>query len=335
MRKSVYFIHGFDPRGSMVYYEMFKRNLPVGTIISELLGNHFFLNNETEFVFLDWHKLVRGYFSSGLNFIINLIWYYVKFLRHGYRIYKLSKIFLLTGSYPLIILVVYFLPCILLLLHSYFMGAVLFLLECFCLPWVFKFTKASWLSEYLIFHFSIELIEMQNHISKTFKKTIVDDIVLNQETVIVAHSLGVSLIMPMLSNIIVALKPDLASKITLVTFGSCMPIDSLVNKCKAQMQTGFKILAASGIAWHDFTAIYDGICFYKVDIYEELGISNSKMILHSIPFESLFTKERWKKMRWNQLLVHFLYFLKYDYAYNYNFFDMILSSNTREYLSKL
>lgn len=338
IRKRVYFIHGFDPRGNGLYYRFFRKEKPDKVIFSKLNENTFTINEDIDFVILDWHKLVRNHWFKGFKLVWHLIIHYLKLLTLISVFYQNSKIFLLTSLYPAVIILLLVVLNTAILCHDVYLGLYCIVLTYCLTPKIFERTGAIWISRNLIFYFFKKREEYLIQLSDKFAQTILQVEQFNpaEEIVIVAHSNGAYYIVSTIAKVL-RQNPELDSKIIMLTLGSCMPNILLMRGHHALVYDDFYLIANSSIVWHDLTEVTDGLCFFKVNMYKRYKIEAYNLYLHSIPVHKLFSRKKWIALQINRLQLHFSYFVVYDNEdeYKYNFFDMIISKDTRQYLGAL
>lgn len=147
------------------------------------------------------------------------------------------------------------------------------------------------------------------------------------EVLIVAHSVGTILLIPIVAKALeksnVSLKK--MQSVSILTLGECIPLVSFLEEAKVfktQMQS---ILAYKNFTWFDYTAPVDGACFPLVDYYQHAGIAKSESqgpIYLSPRFHLLYEKENYAILKRKKFLLHFLYIMSTDTAGVYDFFKM-------------
>lgn len=337
MKRRIYYIHGFDFRGVAWYHKFFKKSAPCGFKIGNLENDKFKINNDIEFVILSWQEIVlRNWFNKFTIFLIFLSHFFQFFFTPKYKsLQKMDTKLALIIRYGTITL---FVSLLILILSIAFFGkyAALFSFILISIIYIFLFNKFNLFWLFLTTYFvdkkiSVDLINTVTEIfSDAFNRIEKSDPA--EEIILLAHSVGTAYI-PQLINMINRQENTNKKISTAITFGSILPFLYLNNE--KWLFDELTNLSNKNIPWHDFSAKADALCFFCTDLYKLCGISGDSVYLHNLRFASYFKPSRWKRLRSNKLLVHFLYFKKYDHVATYNFFEMLCSDNIQNYLEGL
>jgi len=150
----------------------------------------------------------------------------------------------------------------------------------------------------------------------------------NDEILIVAHSVGTVLAIPMLAQVIRAMGDDPRlhnRRVALLTLGGCTPLMSL-QPCAESFRADLSLLvSAPRLRWLDYTAPSDGACFVLVDPVAICGLSaasDAAPALCSPRFFALYSASYYRELKYDWYNTHFLYLMATQFRGPYNFFTL-------------
>ncbi len=362
-KRETFYISGYDPRGARHYYNFYKIQSKeqsdingIDMDISSRKRTSKYIQTwqinassedkytQTNYNFLEWDDIIRENWKKNFfNFFIDIIFYLKTYILSG-RFIKYSKI----SPYQMIAL---FSPIIYIILSigfscyiSYYidlflnglLGIVsalfLFVLSFYVLLKLADKLALFWLIRIFVFsgryvfedneeiedrleYFSSYLVEK----IKNAKKDGIDEIL------IVSHSVGAILTMPLLEKTLKKLDKNLDYNLSILVLGECIPLITCIDKAieyKSQMKY---VAQSKHLFWLDYTTIIDGACFPTLNYFEDIDIkikySNNFYFL-SPRFYKLFSKQKYAKLRKNRYLAHFIYMMSTEYASSYDFFRL-------------
>lgn len=337
MKRRIYYIHGFDFRGVAWYHKFFKKSAPSCFKIADLEDNKFKINNDIEFVILSWQEIVlKNWFGKFKIFLIFLAHFFQFFFTSKYKsLQKMdTKLAVIIKAGTIALFCSLLILILSLILFGKYAALLSFIVMSAIFVFLFKKLNLFWL--FLTTYFvdkkiSVDLINVVTGIFLDAFNAI-EKSNPAEEIIFLAHSVG-TVYIPQLINMISGQEDGNKKISTAITFGSILPFLYLTNK--KWLFDELTDLSNKNIPWHDFSAKSDALCFFCTDLYKLCGISGASVYLHNLRFASYFKPFRWKRLRSNKLLVHFLYFKKYDQGAKYNFFEMLCSDNIQNYLEGL
>lgn len=148
------------------------------------------------------------------------------------------------------------------------------------------------------------------------------------EILVVGHSVGS--ILAVLVMTIVEKKCHQKTKISLLTLGECIPPISVLSDA-GWFRNILVSLGKRSFFWVDVTSSIDGICFFKTDIvkmhaHPKEAIDLCSPVLLSARFFKLFTKKRYRNLRYDWFNIHFLYLMSTDFAGVYDYYAITCGS---------
>ena len=306
---------------------------------------------ETNYHFLEWDDLIRSEWKKSVfSLLLDLIFYVKAYLLSG-AFRKYSKNFpyqMVSLFYP----VVYIgLMLILSLLSGWFLfewleirysSLVSMVLSVFLVNsiiylalWVADKMALFWLLR--IFVFSAKYVYDEKPLLhqriEYFAKIILKSLNNSKsnevdEILIVAHSVGTILMVPILSKVLKEIGSEI--NISVLTLGECIPLVSVIPE-SIEFQDEMKYIAEQGnITLLDYGTLIDGACFPLLNYFTDINIDvlhKEKFEFKSPRFHTLFSKSSYKEIRRNKYLTHFLYFMSTELKGNYDFFEMTAGHN--------
>lgn len=316
------------------------------------------LQTQTQYYFLEWDDIIRKTWSPSILIFIKQFFIYLqtyvfsKFIVKIYKVYlRQLKPMLYPAFYVLmIVILVYFLAKnMYALLASYIpaflsLGIVLFFAFLLIRFSQFLGRKIAVFWILRIYIFSEEYAHKERKdIEKRlqhFASFIVSRIEQSKEEeidefLIVSHSVGTILIIPLLAEILKNISPKNLEKITVMSLGSCVPLVSFledVSDYKKHMQT----LTQYDFLWLDISSPSDEICSPLMDYYAYSGVSkpqNKGPLLLSPRFHTLYEHSTYVKLQKDLSLMHFLYLMAPQKEGSYDYFN-ITAGHTRFFHAK-
>ena len=139
----------------------------------------------------------------------------------------------------------------------------------------------------------------------------------HDEVLLVAHSAGSICIMYVLKNM---LGSKSLKKLKIITLGQCAPLLGLSPKAK-EFQSHVKKIASEEVFWLYVTAPSDGACFAFTGPFAGICKSHNPLLKTiSARFHKMFSEEKYRKVKRNKLLTHFLYLRSPDNNVEYDYF---------------
>lgn len=358
MRRHVFYISGFDPRGPAYYHTLYrdesrKQSLVNGLQIecgprrriSDLETAWTVTSREAdvEYSFLRYDDLMRARWSRTNASVLRDVAHYVWLLLNRgvfHKVLMTSWPTFVTMSYPptlvlgaLILVIVcaafgWFLggPLLAAITFAIMAGALLFLrsrLE--------GQTNAFWLSRILSFiadQGSGEVPQFEERIDR-FAERILACLLEEKpdEVLIVGHSVGSQLAVSAAARLEVRLdgKRPPGTALSLLTLGHTIPLQALQRGAKKFRDELQLVNQAEEIDWIDVSAAIDSACFPLCDPITASGLRQSnpavpKPKLVSARFPKLFTPESYAKLRRDFSRAHFQYLLSSEKAGDYDYF---------------
>lgn len=149
------------------------------------------------------------------------------------------------------------------------------------------------------------------------------------EIQVVCHSVGSMLAVPVMARVLDELSAEAGcfagQRVVLVTLGECIPLMSFQPNAGTYRQALQTLGKHTGLLWVDYSAPTDGACFPLLDPVRASGL---EVALEAGPhilsprFFTLYSPERYKRLRRDWYGMHFLYLMATDYSYGYDFFAM-------------
>lgn len=110
----------------------------------------------------------------------------------------------------------------------------------------------------------------------------------------------------------------------MVTLGQCMPFVAQAPQASDLRALLGRLCRHQGLRWQDVTARIDPLCFHMVHPLQGTGQSMQGVLspsMLSARFFQMYGKERWRHIRRDKLLTHFLYLMAPDKPGNFNFYE--------------
>ncbi|WP_436883457.1 hypothetical protein [Enterobacter asburiae] len=367
-RRQVFYIHGFDPRGAGYYHRLYCEQSKLQTQVNgldihvskrqrrssyhhvwQLSSGH----TETHYNYLGWDDIIRASWSRGwLAIFYDMFYFMCSYFATGRFIVfaRISYKQLIAGFYPII----YFFSGIAISLILAFNAARALPVTLFpiwiycCLYWgiisivillsmqTIRYfdhrLAASWLLRIYVF-----LAQWSENNKPDLEQRIcqfTDDIIHgvknpdNEEVVIIAHSVGTILVVPVLAKVLTTLTCEeyfTNRRVVLITLGECIPLLSLQPSARDFRASLAQLGSDPRLFWLDYTAPTDGACFPLIDPITSCGLprsTNAGPLLLSPRFFTLYHAEHYKKLRRAWYAMHFLYLMATDKAGRYDFFSL-------------
>jgi hypothetical protein len=168
----------------------------------------------------------------------------------------------------------------------------------------------------------LRLEKLSDYLSNAINNAKENDI---DEVLFVSHSVGTILMVPLLEKTLNKLTHLIDIEVSILTLGECIPLVSGIDKAveyRKQMQF---LAKRKDLFWLDYTTAIDGACFPSLNYFEDsqIEISEKKNFHFLSPrFHTLFSKQRYAKLRKNKYLTHFIYFMSTEYKGTYDYFKM-------------
>ena len=367
-RRKVFYVSGYDPRGPLWYHGIYRReaarqaelsgmaiavsrrdrsssDVATWRIEAETGG----IETATEYDFLRWDDIVRGYWPRGLRLAWLTFAVVATFIRHGVlgRVLKASWPTFICGVYPSSFVLGLALAAMLAGLIAAYAIAWLAgwpgwtgwpIAAAIAIPATILGTRIldrkfsiHWLTR--IYAFNIEQVhrrtpELESRIDGWAAR--VADAARSgewDEILVVGHSTGAQAAVSLLARAL-ALEPGLGrsgSQISLLTLGGSIPMLAWWPQAQWFREELECVAMRPGLVWIDFTIAQDGACFALHDPVESSGIAHPpgvepKPKLLSAKLFDLFSPETFQSVRRNWYKVHFQYLMAGERLGEYDYF---------------
>jgi len=356
--RKVFYISGFDPRNSWYYYKLFKQedhkashNNGIKNKISRFNKDkkQFTIENEktkTNYEFLTWNNIIKSVWPRTLKTQLKGIY-------EGFRGYILTgkvedflkntpKV-LIPGLFPYLYTILVFISSIIIstfiaVKYPTIISYVIypFLLMGLVYLGVKYGNKIAvyWLSN--IFNFFLKwdkgeiprLNSMTNSMILNIKKQVKENNY--DEILIVGHSVGSALIVPVIKGLIEKLSQEEIEKIKILTLGNCIPLKTMQNNSK-EYNKDLKDILENEIEWYEVSSPIDGASFPLINplTYEKnVKEFGKNKIMINPQFYKLYSKKEYYKLKYNWYLVHFLYLRATPKKGKYDYFEITTSNKS-------
>jgi len=146
------------------------------------------------------------------------------------------------------------------------------------------------------------------------------------EVLIVGHSCGTVLTVPLLARILERVGEDAGAlrRVSVLTLGQCIPMVSFLEEAEIYRRE-MRRVGESGLFWIDYTSPIDQVCLALVDFYAESGVEVSeshKPHYLSPRFHKLYHPENYSRIKKDIMTAHFMYLMASDVAGVYDYFKI-------------
>lgn len=355
--RRVHYIAGLDPRGARFYHRLYEEE---GRKQSEVTGVRVEIGPlqtkaphvqawqvrskpvETDYQFMDWEDLMRDNWGRLASMKQQLR--YLRYVLSGecLHVAGASRYFFYTTLIPFLYLLLWGLVLVLgttvigwgvvLITHNQPLALALSALTlCALLYLGWRYAKRKrilWLLRVCTCvldwakspdrRMEDRVAEFTDHILYEQERDPAD------EVLIVGHSLGAILSIQATARILQR-QPDAASKMHLLTLGSSIPFLGVLPSAKWFRQELTTVADDARLAWTDFTAIKDILCFFKMNPTEACGIvprDRERPRCFPMRIYRMFSKEAYARVLRDHLRVHLQYLMAGDMDTEYDYFRM-------------
>ena len=335
MRRKVFYVSGFDPRGVRQHYQTYRKH---ANLYAEITGENiqvskrsrssseavaWHVTNESQqahadYTYLDWDSIIKDAWIRHpfRLFLYGLKTYAYYALHADWRAaWQLPKSPLLTFVSPLLILAL--LPLVVFLLtlavlpsqaFSYVISTGVALLATL---YGLKHYHSLWLLRFFIFNgrccmqFPEVLDERLENFAAIIKQALDDSTY--DEVLLVCHSNGSLLAPPLMEKLIEQCKGVVPAHFALVTLGHCIPLLSYL-KSNHRFRAHLGIIAQTPLVWLDIGSPADGVCYALTDPLRAF-FSDYKTAMHVVnpQFYKYYPKARYEVLKKDKFAMHFLY----------------------------
>lgn len=353
-KRHVFYLPGFDPRGARHYHQIYKAEAEKQSAVT---GQAYHVSSrrkqaddiyrwhvrsgdtETTYDFLGWDDIVRAEWPQGVSGIVSDIAYFCRhyiLTGHVWRFGRDKPARVLTGFFPLFVLLSSLLlssgvAYAMIKLWPTLWGLALAIISSItifhgCMRWGRRIA-VFWLSR--IFAFSLQWargdIPALTPRLATFRDAIADVLAAGDvdEVLVVGHSVGGMIAVPVLANILQDAPTDI--KISFLTVGACIPMASYWPGAQTYRNYLSAVAHDPRVTWVDYAAKSDGASYHMVDPVTTSGMTrsdNAGPLLKSPRFFTLYHPATYKKMRHDWYRTHFLYLMAGEKSGGYDFFRM-------------
>jgi hypothetical protein len=339
-RRKVFYLSGFDPRGPRFYHGLHREALARhGDLAGESIavsrwrrGGHHIVDwsvtsgaTQAECSYLCWQDLVRAsWLAPGVKLWWRAMVAYYGYLRHTsprafWRLKPETSIIL---WYPLLAaLMIPLLAALALASFSAWLLPVSALgpaaliglaLGVLVAAPLLERMNALWLIRSYIYKdgiarhgFDDVTLARMDHFAAAIARTLRDGD--EDEVLLVAHSSGSVMAVPLLLRLIERWGGELPARFTMVTMGQCLPL--LSNRLDATAYHAMlRQLSGHAFNWIDIGAQHDAVCFHGIDPFVPVTVHGSVRLSLSAPKVQQFWSKASCSMGWhNKYHVHFTY----------------------------
>jgi len=315
---------------------------------------------QTKYNFLEWDDIIRVNWKKNFlqMFIVMLSFMHIYFVKgHIVKLAKLSPqglrpilfpafymLFIVLLAYLLFIFVVHYVDIVLYLPIAVLLSAIT----------VYYFIKlfhklgnkiaVYWVARSMLFYgkYAIEPhSDLDNRLAsfaKIIRETIQNSKQNNiDEVLIVAHSAGTVVLMELLYEILKPINPndtELLENVSVMTLGQCIPLVSFLDNASVYREK-MSYISKYRFDWVDVTAPADAVSLALVDYFEHSGITSGNKPTYISPrFHTLFDDTKYRKMKIDLYLMHFLYIMATDKIGAYNFFQITAGDKRLNIITK-
>lgn len=373
-KRETFYLGGYDPRGARHYYNLYKKEAKLQSKVNKLVMNIsarkrsekyiqswkiFTDSTKTEYYFLEWDNIIRKRWKNNTISIFLDLFFYMKVYMFTGLIVKFGRLSpkqLAPAFYPILYL-------FLTLWFSYFLANISFDISKAYLPFTVSMGLAIlmtygvirtmifigekiavfWLLRIYVFcakYVFEEMSELDTRINN-FAASIAQSIENSEnndidEILIVAHSVGAMLIIPVLAKVFTEynLCEEKIKRVSLLTLGECTALVSFLDEAKEYKQQMCTLASQKHLFWLDYTSHIDGGCFPLLDYYTHSGVKineNEGPVFLSPRFHTLFHPSRYEVLRKNRYVAHFLYLMATDIQGSYDYFKMTAGDKRLSY----
>jgi hypothetical protein len=304
LRKRIYYLSGFDPRGAAFYHRLFREESRKSTKLTGLEVTTGKRNKQSNLIsqwsveihmdgqathidyrFLHWDTVIRQFWA---NSTLALIWKSLPLYLAHFKCRLFAK-FREAGRGPYICsLYGFWFSCAIVLVALAAFAGVFFLSQSVYANHLLNFALAG-LSAYAVIQAGLKLGEhmsawwiLQTYVFiarwgvkplpevdaqiAAFAETIITEHEANpdQEICIVAHCVGAIISIPLLAHLIKHAPSSLTNKLCLVTMGQCIPYLSYIPSAVHFRKYLQTVVDSARFSWVDFGARADPLCFDEV-----------------------------------------------------------------------
>ena len=351
-KRKIFYLGGFDPRGSRYYYKLYKSELGKYSEISgvdvevegtpkatdyELSWN---IKNKTEkieidYTFLKWEDIIKDYWERNpIKIFLQALktYFYILFFARWGKIFTLPLNPIITLAYPILTPISLILLNFLIIFWVVFgninwLGmAVLILSAMFLFHIIISKIKSLWLLRFYNFNFSVfnnEDIKLNQRLS-IFADLISKDLKSGEysDVTFVSHSNGSILALPTMNKIAKNLNGKIPSNFKLLTLGQCTPLALCYGKAE-KFHNDLKEISEVSFNWEDISYPPDGACYPKTNPFELMELEHKvKFSSISPQFFKYYDSNKYKKILKNKFLLHFQYIICADKISDKNYFKI-------------
>ncbi|MBS4306726.1 putative membrane protein [Campylobacter vulpis] len=364
IKRDVFYIAGYDPKGYRYYYLLFKRNLEEYKRRFELKVElsksdaskdfPFWCVNandvECQYTFLAWNDIVKKNWSQNYKDALYDCYSF-------FRIYTITGLFikfgkesiyqLITGYYPFFyvlfsllfslgfgFLALYFLSFYIPLFFAVLAGI---LLTYYSNKFLYDYGKklaVFWIARICSFCANWQerrvgdLEERMELFAQKIYHTLKENQKENYELILLTHSVGCVLCIEVLARVLSLCKENEVdfSRLKILTLGECIPLVSYQKKA-LDFRKKLEFVAGFDLKWYDYTSVIDGACFPQVDFIRTSGVYAKEHFgpkLLNPRFHTLYKPQNYKKIKRDKNKAHFLYLMSVENDGAYDFFNFIV-----------
>jgi len=362
-KRAIFYLSGYDPKGARYYYNLYKSEASKEKSIfvspkqrSDKHIQSWTIKNtteekitDTEYHFLEWDDIVRKNWKKSSYQLLKDWFFYIKvyllgglFLKYFIKSHRQMEGIFFPLNYFIVSAGIMYIWSLgfFILLESY----ALFILLFFFLSWGFFLWATHvglfWLLRIFVFSAKYTLEDMPNLEKRIdyFAKSLADNLYDAKknnidEILIISHSVGSILSIPILSRTLKQVKIDkkIFPTLSVISLGHCIPLVTVIPHSLAYQKEMQYLANQENITWVDYTSVIDTATFPQLNFFEDVNINiKAKENFHflSPKFHTLYPNKAYKKLKKDKYKAHFLYMMSHPRPRGYNFFRLTSGHQT-------
>jgi len=301
-------------------------------------------HTQTNYHYLEWDDIIReNWKKSFFSLFVDLLFYFKTYILAGrfIKYIKVSPRQMIGIFFPIVYLFLSiaisvlfgnFIFHLLNNIYGIFLGSIGAIILIYLLFELGNRLALFWLLRIFVFSGRYVFEEMKTleerleqfstHLAKVIDEAKENNI---DEVLLASHSVGAILTIPLLEKTLNKLTKSIDIELSILVLGECIPLVSGINKAKDYKEKMTFLAKREDLFWLDYTTVIDGACFPSLNYFSDakINIEKQKNFHFLSPrFHTLFSKEKYNKMRKNRYLTHFVYLMATEYEGKYDFFKM-------------
>lgn len=145
------------------------------------------------------------------------------------------------------------------------------------------------------------------------------------EVLLVVHSVGAILLIDLLEKLFKEKNLAKDAKVSILVLGECIPLVSGIDRASEYRKKMAFVAKQYNLFWVDYTTVIDGACFPYLNYFSDVNVplvKEKNFHFLSARFHTLFSNQRYKILRKNRYLTHFIYLMSTELSGEYDYFKM-------------